>query len=169
MPPGRHEEYGSAPGGSPGLPLDGGYRDFPPGDDYRAPDGGYREPPGPARHAAPAQSAGRQQGTYPPTGPLPVGRWHSDEHPPLPEYPPLPAEEGFSPEDGFPPDEFPDDPLSASYRGEAEQGYLPSPPTDTFPAPPLSAGYRGEGGHRGGYDPDQAVPEREYGHSRGRS
>src|SRR5262249_22034087 len=51
---------------------------------------------------------------------------------------------------------FPDDPLAGSYQGEAEQGYLPSPPTDMFPAASLSGGYPGQGGHRSGYEPDPA-------------
>lgn len=136
MPPGGYEDY--APGG--GSP--GGYWDVPPGGGHGAPGDGYPEPP-----AAPAPFAGHQETSYPPTGPLPVGRWHA--HEPGGEYPqPWPA------------DGFPDDPLDVDYHDEAEQGYLPSPPTDMFPAP-LTGDYPGR-------DPGEP-PEREYGHPRGRS
>jgi hypothetical protein len=137
VPPG---EYGdSAPGG--GSP--GGYWDVPPEGGHGAPGAGYPDPP-----AAPAPFARHREASYPPTGPLPVGRWHARE--PSGEYPqPWPA------------DEFPDDPLGGDYHDEAEQGYLPSPPTDMFPAAPMGGDYLG----RGPGEP----PEREYGHPHGRS
>jgi hypothetical protein len=155
-----------------------------------------------------------------------VGRWRSDE--PSGEFPQARPEDGFAPDgyaedrspadrfatdefapdgyagEGFAQDEFaadgfPDDPLADSYQGEAEQGYLPSPPTDMFPAASLSGDYPGQGSHRAGHEPDPAdldhespypagradrggprrdsgaypgrggAREREYGHSRGRS
>ena len=188
--------------------------------DYHAPGGGYREPPPAATaHAEAVQFAGRQQDPYPPTGPLPVGRWRTGE--PSGEFPQAPApEDGFAPDrlgdGGFAPDRlasgefaydrfapdgfaeegfaqdgfaqdgftrdgftrdgfaenegfadegfadggFPDDPLAGGYQGEAEQGYLPSPPTDMFPAASLSGGYHGQGSHRAGYEPDPDDPDR---------
>jgi hypothetical protein len=194
-PPGSHDGSGSAaparyqdlpPGGYRDL-LPGGYGDVPRGADYHAPDDGYREPPAAAPPGGAGQFAGRQD-SYPPTGPLPVGRWHSGA--PSGEFPQARPEGGFAPdrfaedrppagqfapdefgadeyapdeyagdgfaEDGFTDDGFPDDPLAGSYQGEAEQGYLPSPPTDMFPAASLSGGYRGQGGQRAGYEPDPA-------------
>jgi hypothetical protein len=279
-PRGSYEGPGSAapdgyqnlpPGGYQDLPPGGGYRDLPPGADYRASDDGFREPPAAAPPEGPAQFAGRQQDPYPPTGPLSVGRWRSDE--PSGEFPQARPEDGFAPDgyaedrtpadrfapdgyaqdrtpadrfapdgyaqdrtpadrfapdgyaqdrtpaDRFAPDEFApdgyagegfaqdefaadgfaDDPLADSYQGEAEQGYLPSPPTDMFPAASLGGDYD-QGSHRTGYEPDPAdldhegpypagragrrgaprdsgayrpgrggAREREYGHSRGRS
>ena len=249
-PPGSYGEPGSAaPGGYQDLPPGGGYRDFPPGGgyqdlpqgtdyhapdegyrdlprgtDYQAPDEGYREPPAAAAHAGTAQFAGRQRDPYPPTGPLPVGRWRTGE--PSGEFPQaLQPEDGFAPDrlgdggfapdrftpdrfapdgstsgelarDGFAPDGFPEqgfaeqgfaeqgfaqdgfadeagfaakgfadggfpeDPLAGGYQGEADQGYLPSPPTDMFPAASLSGGYHGQGSHRDGYEPDQGDLDR---------
>jgi len=189
---GSYEESGSAApgghqdlrGGYRDLPPGGGYGDVPPGTDYHGADDGYREPPA-AAASGPAQFAGRQQDSYPPTGPLPVGRWRTDE--PSGEFPQARPEDGFAPDrfaadrfladqyaadefapdgyagdgfaedqDGFIADDFPDDPLAGSYQGEAEQGYLPSPPTDMFPAASLSGGYSGQSGHRAGYEPDPA-------------
>ena len=224
-PPGGYEESGSAaPGDYQDLPPGGGYRDLPPG-------GGYRElPPGADYHApvglpgaaarrnrpsgGPVQFAGRQQDSYPPTGPLPVGRWRTgapdDEFPQAPSGGPFaPArfgdggsapdrlapgdfdtpfragrvaervraggvraggvtarisrdgfgeDEGFA-DEGFADGGFPDDPLAGGYQGEAEQGYLPSPPTDVFPAASLSGDYHGQGNHRAGYEPDPDDPD----------
>jgi hypothetical protein len=189
-PPERYERSGSAsPGGYQDLPpggyrdlLPGGYGDVPQGADYHAPGDGYREPPAAAPPGGPAHFAARQQDSYPPTGPLPVGRWRTDE--PSGEFPQARPEDGFAPDrfapDGLPADRFaagefapdgyaeeefaqdasaddgfPEDPLAGSYQGEAEQGYLPSPPTDMFPAASLS-GYHGQGSHRSGYEPDPA-------------
>jgi hypothetical protein len=67
--------------------------------------------------------------------------------------------DGFA-QDEFTGDGFPHDPLADSYQGEAEQGYLPSPPTDMFPAASLSGGYPGQGSHPAGYDPDPADLDR---------
>jgi hypothetical protein len=67
-----------------------------------------------------------------------------------------PPDAGYHDDGGYDDDEA--DPLDLGYQGEAEQGYLPGPPTDTFPAAPPAAGYRGEGrypgegGHRSGYE-----------------
>jgi hypothetical protein len=195
-PPGSSEGTGSAaPGGYQELPPGSyrdlapgsGYGDVPPGAGYRAPDEGYWGPPAAAPAEGPAQFAGRGQDPYPPTGPLPVGRWHTDT--PSDEFPQARPEEGFAPhtfaedrppsdtfaadtfaadtfapdgyagggftQDEFAADRFPDDPLADSYQGEAEQGYLPSPPTDTFPAASLSD-YRDQGSRPAGHEPDPA-------------
>jgi hypothetical protein len=220
LPPGSYEGS-AAPGGYQDLPpggyrdlLPGGYGDAPRGDGHSAPGDGYREPPAASPLGGPAHFAGGQQDSYPPTGPLPVGRWRTEE-PSGGEFPQarpgdgfapdrfaedgLPAERcpagGFAPDeyardeyapdeyardeyapdehardeyapdeyagdgfaqDGFADDGYRDDPLAGSYQGEAEQGYLPSPPTDMFPAASLSGGYHGQGDHRAGYEPDPA-------------
>ena len=224
-PPGSYGEPGSAaPGGYQDLPPGGGYQDLPPGSgyqdfppgsgyrdlrpgtDYRTPGEDYREPPVAAADAGTGQFAGHQQDPYPPTGPLPVGRWRTGEPGgespqalrPEDEFAPdrlgdggsAPdrfasgefARDGFAPDgfagegfapDGFAPDgfaedegfadgDFPEDPLAGGYQGEAEQGYLPSPPTDMFPAASVSGGYHGQGSHRAGYapDPDPDDPDR---------
>jgi hypothetical protein len=182
LPPGDYYQD-LPPAGYRDLPAGSGYQDVPPGSDYRAPDDGYREPPAAAPPGGPAQFGGRQQDPYPPTGPLPVGRWRSDE--PSGDFPRTRPEDGsaadgyaedrspaawfatgeFAPDgypgeefaqDEFAADDFPDDPLADSYQGEAEQGYLPSPPTDMFPAAALSGDYPGQGSHRAGYEPDSA-------------
>ena len=176
---------------------------MPPGADYHAPHDGYREPPAAAPPGGPAQFAGRQQDSYPPTGPLPVGRWRTGA--PSDEIPQARPEDGFAPDgfaegrtpadtlaadefapegyagepdgyggdgfaqDGFTDDGFPDDPLADSYQGEAEQGYLPSPPTDMFPAASLSGGYPGQGSHPAGYEPDPADLDHENPYPDGRA
>jgi hypothetical protein len=192
------EGHGDQPPGGyyQDLPAGGGYRDVPPGFDYRAPDDGFREPLAAAPPEDPAQFAGRQQDPYPPAGPLPVGRWRSDE--PSGEFPRTRPEDGFAPggyagdrppadrfatdefapdgypgegfaQDEFTADDFPDDPLADSYQGEAEQGFLPSPPTDMFPAAALSGDYPGQGSHRAGYQPDPADLEHESPYPAGRA
>src|SRR5437588_1801039 len=140
---------------------------------YHGPHDGYREPSAAASPGDPAQFAAPRQDPYPPTGPLPVGRWrtgepsdefaqarpedgfgaggYAEDRPPADRFaadefaPEGYAGEGFA-QDGFAADGFADDPLADSYQGEAEQGYLPSPPTDMFPAASLSDGYHGQGG-----------------------
>lgn len=154
-PPARHQEipsprgYGGVPPAGCPAPPPGGYPEMP--DGYPDAPGGYRD--GPAGHPdVPPGGDHRyvQQARYPPTGPLPVGQWRAPE--PGGEYAHAAPDGGYAAPDGG----FPADPLSGGYHGEAEQGYLPSPPTDMFPA----AGYEpGPGEYRG----------REYGHSRGRS
>jgi hypothetical protein len=80
------------------------------------------------------------------------------------------APEGYAGEpDGYGGDGFPDDPLADSYQGEAEQGYLPSPPTDMFPAASLSGGYRGQGSHPAGYEADPAGLDHENPYPDGRA
>jgi hypothetical protein len=208
LPPGGYQDL--PPGGYQDLPAGGGRRDVPPGFDYRAPDDGYREPPAAAPPGGSAQFARRQQDPYPPTGPLPVGRWRSDE--PSGEVPRTRPEDGHAPDgyaggrppadrfatdefardeypgegfaqefardeypgegfaqDEFTADDFPDDPLADSYQGEAEQGFLPSPPTDMFPAAALGGDYPGQGGHRAGYEPDPAGFEHESPYPAGRA
>jgi len=216
-PPGGYEGPGSvAPAGYQGLPPRGyrdlppagGYGDVPPGADCHIPQDGYREPPAAPPPGGPAPFAGRQQDSYPPTGPLPVGRWRTGA--PGDEIPQARREDGFAPDgfapdgfaegrtpadtlaadefapegyagepggyggDGFAQDEFtgegfPHDPLADSYQGEAEQGYLPSPPTDIFPAASLSGGYPGQGSHPAGYEPDPAAFDHENPYPDGRA
>src|SRR5487761_1361019 len=149
--------YRDAPGGGyEGLPPGGGYpddrregyRDFPPGDGYGPPDNGYRDSPAVAGYDAPGHFAGSQETSYsPPSGPLGVGRWRSRD--PEADYVPGQPAGDFSP--GQEEDAFPADPLDVDYGGEAEQGYLPGPPTDTltFPAAAADRGPRGEGYSRG--------------------
>ena len=246
------DDYGSytseAPGGF-GESEPGGYQDLPPGGGWEPahggdwarpaggyeasgpdpgyrdmPSAGYRDVPPAAGYSAPAPSSGRREAPFPPTGPLPVGRWHADEpggeYPapdpagdyrgPRPvitaarrpvstpgrpvstraagEYPggrypgPDPYEEYPEPEsydayDGYaePGQAYRPDPLGGDYHGEAEQGYLPGPPTDTFPAAQPPGGY-GDDDRDGpppetvAYRPDPGERRsREYGHSRGRS
>jgi len=186
-PPGRHSEpppggwgppasrgyAGSAPeGGYPGTPA-GGHPSFPPGRGYGTPDDGYGQRP-----AAPGGFEGHRDAARPPSGPLPVGRWRADE-PGAGYSGPAPGEE-FAPEDDFadeyppgdeyrPEDEYRPDPLGGDYHDEAEQGYLPGPPTDTFPAAPPPGRDAGNRGHGGDQGPGTGRREREYGHSRGRS
>lgn len=163
IPPGGYEA--SAPGGGYGEPEPrGGYRDVPPGGyggpapdglyEEPAPDGGYRDmPPGAYQDLPPGDYQDPAPDGYraprPPTGPLPVGRWQAGE----------PAGE-------YPEDELRADPLGGGYRGEAEQGYLPGPPTDIFPAAPPAGSYRGTGGlpasyEHAGYESDPADPDHE--------
>src|SRR5487761_377379 len=162
--PGRYQDapyrdapYRDAPGGGyEGLPPGGGYPDdrregyraFPPGDGYGPPDNGYRDSPAVAGYDAPGHFAGSQETSYsPPSGPLGVGRWRSRD--PEADYVPGQPAGDFSP--GQEEDAFPADPLDVDYGGEAEQGYLPGPPTDTFTFPAAAAdrGPRGEGYSRG--------------------
>jgi len=216
-PPGGYEGPGSVapagyqdlpPRGYRDLPPAGGYGDVPPGADCHIPQDGYREPPAAPPPGGPAPFAGRQQDSYPPTGPLPVGRWRTGA--PGDEIPQARREDGFAPDgfapdgfaegrtpadtlaadefapegyagepggyggDGFAQDEFtgegfPHDPLADSYQGEAEQGYLPSPPTDIFPAASLSGGYPGQGSHPAGYEPDPADFDHENPYPDGRA
>jgi hypothetical protein len=102
--PGGYENL--PPGGYRNLPPGGGYRDVPPESDYRAPENGYRETPAAAPSQGPAQFAGRQQDPNPPTGPLSVGRWRSDE--PSDGFPQARPGDGFV-SDGYAPDGYAED------------------------------------------------------------
>jgi hypothetical protein len=177
-----HPGYGQPGYDSPGYDSPGydspGYDSpgyDPPGYDprgYESP--GYESPEPPAAPAR-ARLFRRREPSRPPTGPLHVGRWHSDE--PGGEYPAAQPEpwagppdggyhddRGYHDEAGYQDDGEPldagyhgdggygvgADPLDVGYQGEAEQGYLPGPPTDTFPAAPPAGGYGGEASYRGG-------------------
>jgi hypothetical protein len=193
-PPESHRDL--PPGGHRDLPPGGGYGYMPTGAGYHAADDGYREPSAAASPGWPAQFAAPPQDPYRPTGPLPVGRWRTGE--PGDEFPQARSEDGFGAggyaedrpsgdtfaadefapdgyagegfaQDGFAADGFTDDPLADSYQGEAEQGYLPSPPTDMFPAASLSDGYHGRGGHRADYEPDPADLDQESPYPAGRA
>jgi hypothetical protein len=135
--------YQEASGGGYRDAGDEGYRDFPPGDAYRLPDNGYRDAPAGGGYSGPGRSTGSDETSYPvPAGPLGVGRWRTRE----PEEDYLPGQPAdFS--SGRDEEAFPADPLDVDYGGEAEQGYLPGPPTDTFtfPAAAASGGHPGEG------------------------
>jgi hypothetical protein len=120
---------------------------------------------------------------------LPVGQWHEDDY--GEPYPGTgPPAGGYDDEAGgyLPgPDaeeaDETEDPLSADYGGEAEQGYLPGPPTETFaPVPPGRSQARREAPDHPRYGPaedpattqsmpypDQAAAgDREYRASHGR-
>jgi hypothetical protein len=123
---------------------DGEYE--PMASDYEAPGGGYQDAE-PGAGYPPAQAGQRA-----PSGPLPVGQWQHDqqgtgryagEHGPSTYAGDHRAADGYAAE-AEPPypgpgiDELGADPLEADYGGEAEQGYLPGPPTETFS--PVAAG-----------------------------
>jgi hypothetical protein len=143
--------------------------------------------PGQAGYAGQAPFSAGQGTARTPSGPLPVGRWHEGEHtaaypgtaPAPPAYPgtaPAPggyggADPGYHVEPEYQPDPvaegMAEDPLGGDYAGEAEQGYLPGPPTQTFR--PVAVGSHSrqagqQGPHQpagyqaGGYEPDQGQP-----------
>jgi hypothetical protein len=178
---GYRDEYAGAPEGY----RDGGY-----GGEYAGSPAGYQEGlpggypgPGPGRgYASAGYAAG---GRHEPSGPLPVGRWHEDDYDHQSGYgDAAPAAGDYADEaDGYLPEDEGDDPLDDDY-GEAEEGYLPSPPTETFS--PITAGgsHSRPGGRRDhGYQPAEGPPtqslayqpgrpgpgEREYRAFRGRS
>jgi hypothetical protein len=181
--PYQEAPYQGGPGGGYRDAGHEGYRDLPPEDAYGLPDSGYRDAPAGPGYGGPGQFAGSDETSYPPSGPLGVGRWRTRE-PEGDYHPGQPAGE-FAPgqdETAFAADPLDVDPLDVDYGGEAEQGYLPGPPTDTFTFPAAAAGggshrgagysegpaggYRGgqhSGGYRGegsdeddGYEPDPA-------------
>jgi hypothetical protein len=96
--------------------------------------------PEPARGYAPGYAPGYAADDYVPAEP--AGEYRAEDY------------------RGEPANEYPPDPLAMDYHDEAEQGYLPGPPTDTFPATPPADPH--------GHGADDRW-EREYGRSRSRS
>ena len=139
-----------------------GYQDAAPAGGYGPPGAGHPDPLPPPGQPAQGLFSGGRGTPRTPTGPLPVGRWHEDEYAggyvdagsagggysgADQGYQPEPGYQGYQPEPGYPAgqgyqdpgyqddpavDDIADDPLGGDYGGEAEQGYLPGPPTETF-------------------------------------
>jgi len=163
---GHGDQHAAGYGGQHGAEYSGGYRDQHDDDQYGADqhgagygpqDGGHGS--GASRHQrpesaeypvpVPAQGVPQHQASRAGSaqaGPGPA-QWQDSD----PAHDGAPADQDYQPQLGPPGVSYGADPLGVDYGGEAEQGYLPGPPTETFrpPVPPIG-GYGSQRGRHGG-------------------